>query len=58
MRAPRAVRQAVDQWFPRYMPELYQVDLKSIRFQVSGVFDPIRSFGWIPNFGLRLGYFL
>jgi OPA family glycerol-3-phosphate transporter-like MFS transporter len=28
-----AVRQAVDQWFPRYMQDLCQVDLKSARFQ-------------------------
>lgn len=28
-----AVRQAVDQWFPRYMQELYHVDLKSAQFQ-------------------------
>jgi OPA family glycerol-3-phosphate transporter-like MFS transporter len=28
-----AVRQAVDQWFPRYMQDLYQVDLKSASFQ-------------------------
>ncbi|HOX58747.1 MAG TPA: MFS transporter [Candidatus Paceibacterota bacterium] len=28
-----AVRQAVDQWFPRYMQDLYNVDLRSIRFQ-------------------------
>jgi sugar phosphate permease len=28
-----AVRQAVDQWFPRYMQDLYQVDLQSARFQ-------------------------
>jgi MFS transporter, OPA family, glycerol-3-phosphate transporter len=28
-----AVRQAVDQWFPRYMQELYHVDLKSVQFQ-------------------------
>ncbi len=28
-----AVRQAVDQWFPRYMQDLYQVDLDSARFQ-------------------------
>jgi len=28
-----AVRQAVDQWFPRYMQDLYQVDLKSVQFQ-------------------------
>ena len=27
------VRQAVDQWFPRYMQDLYQVDLKSAQFQ-------------------------
>jgi len=28
-----AVRQAVDQWFPRYMQDLYHVDLRSVRFQ-------------------------
>jgi len=28
-----AVRQAVDQWFPRYMQELHHVDLKSAQFQ-------------------------
>lgn len=28
-----AVRQAVDQWFPRYMQDLYDVDLKSAQFQ-------------------------
>jgi len=28
-----AVRQAVDQWFPRYMQDLYHVDLRSARFQ-------------------------
>src|SRR5947207_3782763 len=28
-----AVRQAVDQWFPRYMQDLYEVDLKSASFQ-------------------------
>lgn len=28
-----AVRQAVDQWFPRYMQDLYQVDLRSAQFQ-------------------------
>ena len=28
-----AVRQAVDQWFPRYMQDLYHVDLKSAQFQ-------------------------
>ncbi len=28
-----AVRQAVDQWFPRYMQELYQVDLNSTQFK-------------------------
>lgn len=28
-----AVRQAVDQWFPRYMQELYHVDMKSAQFQ-------------------------
>lgn len=28
-----AVRQAVDQWFPRYMQDMYQVDLRSAQFQ-------------------------
>ncbi|MGD0652134.1 MAG: MFS transporter [Verrucomicrobiia bacterium] len=28
-----AVRQAVDQWFPRYMQELYHADLNSVQFQ-------------------------
>ncbi len=28
-----AVRQAVDQWFPRYMQDLYDADLKSASFQ-------------------------
>ncbi|MEJ5238696.1 MFS transporter [Limisphaera sp. VF-2] len=28
-----AVRQAVDQWFPRYMQDLYHVDLRSPEFQ-------------------------
>ena len=28
-----AVRQAVDQWFPRYMQDLYSVNLDSARFQ-------------------------
>ena len=28
-----AVRQAVDQWFPRYMQDLYQVNLESVKFQ-------------------------
>src|SRR5207245_4326654 len=28
-----AVRQAVDQWFPRYMQDLYDLDLKSARFK-------------------------
>ena len=27
------MRQAVDQWFPRYMQELYRVNLKSAQFQ-------------------------
>jgi len=35
-----AVRQAVDQWFPRYMQDLYQVDLKSARFQLLAFLIP------------------
>jgi MFS transporter, OPA family, glycerol-3-phosphate transporter len=29
-----AVRQGIDQWFPRYMDEVYNVDMKSAQFQV------------------------
>ena len=35
-----AVRQAVDQWFPRYMQELYQVDLNSASFKFLGFLIP------------------
>src|SRR5437870_459505 len=36
-----AVRQAVDQWFPRYMQDLYEVDLKSARFQFLAFLIPL-----------------
>jgi OPA family glycerol-3-phosphate transporter-like MFS transporter len=36
-----AVRQAVDQWFPRYMQDLYQVDLKSVKFQFLAFLIPL-----------------
>ena len=35
-----AVRQAVDQWFPRYMQELYKMDLNSHQFQWLGFLIP------------------
>jgi OPA family glycerol-3-phosphate transporter-like MFS transporter len=35
-----AVRQAVDQWFPRYMQELYQVDLNSAQFKLLAFLIP------------------
>jgi OPA family glycerol-3-phosphate transporter-like MFS transporter len=35
-----AVRQAVDNWFPRYMQDLYQMDLKSAQFQWLGFLIP------------------
>jgi MFS transporter, OPA family, glycerol-3-phosphate transporter len=35
-----AVRQAVDNWFPRYMQDLYQMDLKSTQFQWLGFLIP------------------
>jgi MFS transporter, OPA family, glycerol-3-phosphate transporter len=35
-----AVRQAVDQWFPRYMQELHQLDLNSARFQLLAFLIP------------------
>jgi OPA family glycerol-3-phosphate transporter-like MFS transporter len=36
-----AVRQAVDQWFPRYMQELYNVDLQSAQFKFLAYLIPI-----------------
>jgi MFS transporter, OPA family, glycerol-3-phosphate transporter len=36
-----AVRQAVDQWFPRYMEDLYQVDLNSVRFKFLAFLIPV-----------------
>jgi OPA family glycerol-3-phosphate transporter-like MFS transporter len=38
-----AVRQSVDQWFPRYMQELYHVDLKSVQFQFLAFLIPLVS---------------
>jgi OPA family glycerol-3-phosphate transporter-like MFS transporter len=35
-----AVRQAVDQWFPRYMQDLYDVDLHSARFKLLAFLIP------------------
>src|SRR5204863_8157657 len=35
-----AVRQSVDQWFPRYMQEVHQLDLKSVQFQWLGFLIP------------------
>jgi OPA family glycerol-3-phosphate transporter-like MFS transporter len=35
-----AVRQAVDQWYPRYMQDLYNIDMKSARFQWLGLLIP------------------
>jgi OPA family glycerol-3-phosphate transporter-like MFS transporter len=36
-----AVRQGIDQWFPRYMSEVYHVDMKSAQFQVLAWSIPI-----------------
>jgi OPA family glycerol-3-phosphate transporter-like MFS transporter len=36
-----AVRQSVDQWFPRYMQDLYNLDLNSDRFQVLAFLIPV-----------------
>lgn len=36
-----AVRQAVDQWFPRYMQDLYLVDMKSASFQFLAFLIPM-----------------
>ena len=35
-----AVRQGIDQWFPRFMHEAYQVDFQSARFQLVGFLIP------------------
>jgi MFS transporter, OPA family, glycerol-3-phosphate transporter len=35
-----AVRQSVDQWFPRYMQEVYHLDLESSQFQFLGFMIP------------------
>ncbi|MDB6110938.1 MAG: major facilitator superfamily 1 [Pedosphaera sp.] len=35
-----AVRQAIDNWFPRYMQEMFQMDLKSAQFQWLGFLIP------------------
>jgi OPA family glycerol-3-phosphate transporter-like MFS transporter len=35
-----AVRQAVDQWFPRYMQDLYQVDLHDAKFKLLAFLIP------------------
>ena len=35
-----AVRQGVDQWFPRYMQEVHALDLKSVQFQFLGFLIP------------------
>ena len=36
-----AVRQAVDQWFPRYMQEVYTLDLNSNHFQLLAFLIPV-----------------
>jgi sugar phosphate permease len=36
-----AVRQPVDQWFPRYMQEVYQTDMKSSQFQFLAFLIPL-----------------
>jgi len=36
-----AVRQAVDQWFPRYMQDLYTLDLSSNRFKLLAFLIPL-----------------
>ena len=36
-----AVRAGIDQWFPRYMSEVYRVDMKSAQFQVLAWSIPI-----------------
>ena len=35
-----AVRQGIDQWFPRFMHEVYHVDFQSARFQLVGFLIP------------------
>ncbi len=47
-----AVRQPVDQWFPRYMQEVFSTDLKSVQFQFLAFLIPlVASAGsWISGY--------
>jgi sugar phosphate permease len=36
-----AVRQGIDQWFPRYMQEVYNTDMKSAQFQILAFSIPL-----------------
>src|SRR5207244_5902148 len=36
-----AVRQGIDQWFPRFMLEVHHVDFKSAQFQLLGAAIPV-----------------
>jgi MFS transporter, OPA family, glycerol-3-phosphate transporter len=50
-----AVRQAIDQWFPRYFDEVYHLDLRGAKFQWLGALIPIVASsgsllsGWISD---------
>jgi OPA family glycerol-3-phosphate transporter-like MFS transporter len=45
-----AVRQAVDQWFPRYMQDLYQADFNSPQFKFLALLIPlVASFGSLSS---------
>lgn len=54
-----AVRHAVDQWFPRYMQELYHVDMRSAQFQFLAFLIPFVSSagslmaGYISDLGFK-----
>jgi MFS transporter, OPA family, glycerol-3-phosphate transporter len=50
-----AVRQSIDQWFPRYFQEVYQLDMKGAKFQWLGFLIPFVASagsllsGWISD---------
>ena len=37
-----AVRQSIDQWFPRFFQEVHQLDMTGAKFQWLGFFDSVR----------------
>jgi len=50
-----AVRQSIDQWFPRFFPEVYHLDPRGLKFQLLGLAIPVAASagsllsGWISD---------